>query len=231
MGWAGQGDHAVLAQAREDAAHGFHGQAEMVGNVDARHGKRHLAVAAGLTFGRVEQEPRDALDRGAATKQELALEGEAGRLIVPRHPLWLLIPIAGGWPLMRLFARLDLTGGKAPGKRRRRRLGWRYVRLFTGLWAVVMCGLILFVGPSRWLAEHSAAWDFMRFPFYGIVVGSAVHYLFKHDIRHIIRRWRWMRRRAKKRLEEAKKKIAAAQQKAAPPPTSPPPAPPRGPRR
>ena len=155
----------------------------------------------------------------------LALEGEAGRLIVPRHPLWLLLPIAGGWPLMRLFARLDLTGGKAPGKRRRRRLGWRYVRLFTGLWAVVMCGLILFVGPSRWLAEHSAAWDFVRFPFYGIVVGSAAHYLFKHDIRHIIRRWRWMRRRAKKRIEEAKKKIETAQlqQKAAvPAPTAPP---------
>jgi hypothetical protein len=156
----------------------------------------------------------------------LALEGEAGRLIVPRHPLWLAVPIVGGWPLMRLFARLDLTGGKAPGKRRRRRLGWRYVRLFTGLWAVVMCGLILFVGPSRWLAEHSAAWDFVRFPFYGIVVCWAAHYLFKHDIRHIIRRWRWMRRRAKKRIEEAKKKIAAAQPKAAPPPT-----PPRGPHR
>jgi hypothetical protein len=144
----------------------------------------------------------------------LAVESEAGRVIVPRHPLWLVVPILGGWPAARLFSRLDLSGGKAPGKRRRRRLGWRYVRLFTGLWAVIMCGLVLFVGPSRWLAEHSGAWDFVRFPFYGIVVSYAAHYLFKHDIRHLIRRWRWLRRRAKKRIAAAKKQAEAAQRPA-----------------
>ncbi|MBM3600956.1 MAG: hypothetical protein FJX35_22385 [Alphaproteobacteria bacterium] len=137
----------------------------------------------------------------------LGLESEMGHLIVPRHPLWLIVPIIGGWPTARMFARLDLASMPGPGKRRRRRLGWRYVRLFTLMWAVVMGGLVLFVGPSRALAAYSGIWDFVRFPLYGCVVVYVGHYLFRHDIRHIVRRWRWRRRVVKRRLEKAQAQL------------------------